>query len=69
MKIDYELAALILGIFAVFITGFFSIISLNLGKEWGTHVKALYLLIYVIFILIIIIFIALIGRKNKNGIK
>ena len=67
MELDLKLGGFVVGLMAVTAVVFFGILSLNLGGEWSVHIKALYLISYVLLVFIIINFIKGPDKERKQN--
>lgn len=71
MKIDYKLGAFVIGLLTLTAIVFFGVLSVNMGENLSSHIKALYLINYALLILIIISFLISSDKKSnkKKGEK
>lgn len=71
LGMDYKLGGFILGLMTISTAVFFGVISLDMGGVWSGHVKALYLITYILLVFIIIIFLKISDKetKRKNEIE
>lgn len=69
MKIDYKLGAFVIGLLTLTAIVFFGVLSINMGENWSSHIKALYLINYALLILIIINFLISSDKKSNKKNK